>query len=84
MREFPVDFAQALFEKAVGTIAISTAVALTVTPGASAPKLSVTLPVSEAKPHRLNAFIEWTSENSNAGATKYLGMSVPPREWRLR
>ena len=50
MREFPADDAQDLFERVVVTIAISTAVALTVTPGIRAPELSVTLPVTVANP----------------------------------
>jgi hypothetical protein len=82
-RESPADYVQALFEKVAATKAISTAVAFAVTPGIST-ELSVTLPVTAANPPRKNAFLEWTSENSNAGAMKYLGMNIPPRESRPR
>jgi hypothetical protein len=37
-----------------------------------------------ANPPGLNVFMEKIRESSNAAATKYLGICVPPREWRPR
>ena len=79
IREFPADYAQALFERVVVKIAISTTIAFTVTRGVSAPVLSKTLPMTGANPPGLNVFMEKIRESSNAAATKYLGICVPPR-----